>query len=57
MTQDFTCQVSYLATSGFSGFEMLGLTMVLGGVMVGSVLIGRMAAVYFTRADTPVTSP
>jgi hypothetical protein len=56
MTQDFTCQVSYLATSGLSSFEMLGLTMVLGGVIVGSVLIGRMAAAYFTRAHTPVTS-
>ena len=56
MVQDSACQVSYLATSGLSGFEMLGLTMVLGGAIVASVLIGRMAAAYYTRADTPVMS-
>ena len=53
MAQEFGCQVAYMATTGFSGVEALGLTMVLGGLIAAGVLIGRIAAPYLARSAAP----
>ena len=57
MAQEFGCQVGYMATTGLSGLEALGLTMVLGGLVAAGVLIGRIAASHLARPDAPAAAP
>ncbi len=56
MAQELGCQVTYMATTGFSGLEALGLTMVLGGLIAAAVLIGRIVAPYLARSHAPVAA-